>query len=228
MLESLPSMQSENLILASASPRRKMLLTLLGIPFQVVPSSFNEDRQEGEDPLAYVQRLALGKGQEVLRGEDANVLSSDTIVVLDGELLGKPADVTEARSFLERMRGRSHSVFTAVALRKGQEAPRLTYCRSAVPMRDYSEREIAHYLESGDWKDKAGGYAVQHPDFHPCDQVDGCYANVMGLPLCHLANLLDSADMSTPDDLPRRCQDHLDIHCRVYPMIFRQPTGISQ
>ncbi len=216
-------MSQNQLILASTSPRRNELLRLLGIPFEKRPSNADETHPDDVDAVEYVQQMAREKGLAVLHANGEWILSADTIVALDGRVVGKPADDAEAYEILRALRGRGHKVYTALCLRiqNGAEAAE-SLCATDVFMRDYSEEELAAYIASEDYKDKAGGYAIQHKQFHPCTGVEGCYANVMGLPLCHLAMLLESAGCKVDADVPKACQRYNDITCTVYPQIYRK------
>lgn len=206
-------------ILASASPRRRHLLTLFAHPFQVRTAAVDERRLPDEPPADYVLRLAEAKVRAVAAGltESALVIGADTAVV-DGEhVLGKPADVTEAWAMLHRLRGRTHRVLTGLSvLRTADGALVRELACTHVPMRWYSEAEMAAYIASGDPFDKAGGYAIQHPDFRPVSHLKGCYANVVGLPLCHLARALRRLGQPFPADLPVTCQRQLAFTCRVF------------
>jgi MAF protein len=220
-------MRQEEIILASASPRRRELFTLFKLPFRCISADLNENQLPNEAPTNYVARLALEKGKTI--NTDALVLSADTIVVFEGEVLGKPANDDEAREMLVRMYGKSHSVFTALALR--QESTGLLLqdiCDTQVLMRCYTDTEIESYIQSDDYRDKAGGYAIQHKGFHPVAAVQGCYANVMGLPLCNLACLLQKAGIAVEVDIPEACQRHLGITCEVYPQILARCPQVSQ
>ena len=220
-------MYQEEIILASASPRRRELFTLFKLPYRCVSADLDENQLPYESPIDYVTRLALEKGKAVQT--EALVLSADTIVVCEGEVLGKPANDQEAREMLGRMRGKPHSVLTALALR--QKSSRLLLqdiCLTQVLMRSYSDSDIESYIQSDDYRDKAGGYAIQHKDFHPVAAVQGCYANVMGLPLCNLACLLQKAGITVEVDISEACQRHLGISCEVYPQILARCMPVSQ
>ncbi|HPR34385.1 MAG TPA: Maf family protein [Anaerolineaceae bacterium] len=220
-------MSQKQLILASTSPRRNELLRLLGIPFEKRPSNADETHPEDVDAVEYVRQMAREKGLAVFHADGEWILSADTIVALDGRVVGKPADDHEANEILRALRGRGHKVYTALCLRteNGGEALE-SLCATDVLMRDYSDEELAAYIASEDYKDKAGGYAIQHQQFHPCVGVEGCYANVMGLPLCHLAVLLESAGCKVDADVPQVCQRYNNITCEVYPQIyFRENPG---
>lgn len=180
------------LVLASSSPRRKELLTLLGLPFVVHPADVEERNHAGEDAAAMVIRLAQAKAHAAyVSGARGLIVAADTAVCLDGEVLGKPKDAAHAVAMLRRLRGRSHLVFSGVTL---LDAPsgrmRSALVQSIVWMRDYSDAEIAAYVTCGDPLDKAGAYAIQYAAFAPVTRIEGCYANVMGLPLCHLYRML--------------------------------------
>ena len=171
-----------HLILASGSPRRRDLLDGLGVRFTVRPVDVDETPIPDEDPHAYVERLARSKSAErVDAGELA--LGADTIVVLDGDLLGKPADEPEAREMLGRLSGREHTVLTGVALTKEDGIQRAVVEESKVRIASLSDDEIAWYVATGETLDKAGGYAVQGIGAMFVEGVHGDYTNVVGLPL---------------------------------------------
>jgi septum formation protein len=187
------------LILASNSPRRRQLIGLTGWAFTSMPANVDEQPFAAEDPQAYVQRLAEEKARSTLaslelEGSATNnivIVAADTTVDVDDRILGKPRDAVEADQMLRHLRGRTHQVHTGLAVI--ELANRRMYSEvvaTEVLMRDYSDAEISAYIASGDPMDKAGAYAIQHSDFHPVDRLQGCYANVMGLPLCHLARML--------------------------------------
>ncbi len=197
----------DTLVLASSSPRRHALLESLGIAFQSDPPSVDENI-DSTDPEAMVAVLALDKARAVSpRHPNLPVVAADTTVVLDGVSLGKPSSPDNAREMLRRLRGREHAVVTGVALVDPHSGRTLTHlCRTAVHMRDYSDAEIDAYVASGDAEDKAGAYAVQHQGFHPASHVEGCYTNVVGLPLCALLGLLSEAGYDTRSlQLPEGC-----------------------
>ena len=196
----MPESVAKRLVLASGSPRRRELLALLGVPFEVkVPEVEESLPGGGERPEEAAQRLALEKAQGVasLAG-DALVLGADTLVALDGEVLGKPGTPQEAVEMLHRLRGRAHEVVTGVALVDPSRAKVWTDCgRSSVEMRLYTEEEVRRYVASGDPMDKAGAYGVQNPFFAPAERVEGCYLNVVGLPLCLTSRLLGLAGLAS-------------------------------
>lgn len=181
------------LVLASASPRREALLRQLGVPFEVVPSDLPEVWPPGPAPAA-VTALALAKARAVAsRLADAIVLGADTAVVLGGKVFGKPESPEDARRMLRALRGREHEVITGVALVEvpsGREETAAVV--SQVLMREYSEAEIDAYIASGEPLDKAGAYAIQAAGHGLVDRVQGCYTNVVGLPLTTTRRLLEA------------------------------------
>lgn len=179
-----------DMILASASPRRKFLLNSLGIRFVAVPSSIDESLLTGESPEVHVQRLALAKATEVAARFSGDwVLGADTIVVIDGRILGKPKDEDEARAMLTRLAGRTHLVFTGYAIVNSalSGTERVRYAQSDVHIRELSPRQIAGYVRTGEPMDKAGAYAIQGVGSAIVEHVSGSYTNVVGLPLCEVA-----------------------------------------
>jgi septum formation protein len=211
-------MMREPLILASKSPRRRALLAALGLTFTIDAAEVDETPLPGEAPCDMVVRLSRLKALTVAArrlGETSAepgsrptrsgvILASDTIVVLDDRLLGKPSDAAEAGMMLRTLRGRAHTVYTALALAQGGEVhTRLT--ASQVFMRDYSDAEISAYIATGDPLDKAGAYAIQHPSFSPVADWQGCYTGIMGLPLGVVAELLASAGIGAPVDVAATC-----------------------
>ena len=185
---------TRRLVLGSASPRRRELLAALGLAFTVQAPEVDE-QPDGSAPAALAETLALRKACAVAEteggteGGDAAVLGADTIVVLDGELLGKPGDATQAAAMLRALRGREHQVVTGVAVVAGERSA-VEHVVSRVAMREYSEAELAAYLAAGSPFDKAGAYAIQDRDFAPVARLDGCECSVIGLPLWTVARLL--------------------------------------
>ena len=189
-------------MLASASPRRRELIRALDLSVEVISPAEEEDSQprHRETPEEFVVRLALHKARQVAKvAGEAVVIGADTAVVLAGEVLGKPASMAEATHMLERLRGRPHRVVTGVVVLDARsDRQRSIAVSSDVTMRRYSAEEMAEYVASGDPLDKAGGYAVQNETFHPAERVQGCYPNVVGLPLCELVGLLEGLGMEAP------------------------------
>ena len=180
------------LVLASASPRRVALLRQIGYQPLVSPSSFQEDAVvAGEDPVAYVKRQALCKARDVtLRYPDAAVLAADTVVVLDHEIIGKPLDVKTAKAVLQRLSGRRHMVYTGVAVVYKDKIYQ-TCGATAVYMRALSEDRIDWYVGTGEPMDKAGAYGIQGYGALLVEKIEGCYFNVVGLPLIPVADCLE-------------------------------------
>jgi MAF protein len=216
-------MPTPTLLLASNSPRRKQLLALGGWEFTSAPADVDESVLPGEMPREYVLRLAEAKARTSAQQAEANqvVVGSDTTVVIGGDILGKPADFGEAESMLRRLRGRTHQVFTGIAVFSVADGKLATdLCITDVPMRDYSDDEIRAYVLTGDPLDKAGAYAIQHPGFQPVARMEGCFSSVMGLPHCHLARLLKEFGLTPGADLPVNCQAFLKYQCPVFPSIL--------
>jgi septum formation protein len=215
------------ILLASNSPRRQQLLAWTAWQFITCPVPVDETPFAAEKPANYVRRLAESKGRAALAqaGPDTFVLAADTIVVDGGELLGKPGDAGEASAMLVRLRGHVHQVLTALSVFAPPDWRHYSdLCIASVPMRNYSDEEIARYVASGDPMDKAGAYAIQNPGFHPVTDFNGCYACVVGLPLCHLLRTLKKAgfpqDAPVPLGVPGACQANLDYVCPVTQKIL--------
>jgi septum formation protein len=178
------------IVLASASPRRSQLLRDLGVPFTLAPSSAIEPPptdQDRQNPGGYVEALARLKGQN--DGSDAIFIGADTVVVLEGEILGKPRDAAEARAMLLRARGKTHRVYTGICVSQG-EIYRLTHEITKVTFGHVSEEFIEKYVATGEPMDKAGAYAAQGRGTLLTEKIEGDYFNVVGLPLFALARLL--------------------------------------
>ena len=169
------------LILASQSPRRREILSNAGIAFEARPVNVDERRLPGESAHVYVTRLAREKA-EAIHADDAIVLGADTVVVVDGEILGKPVDAADARRMLRLLSGREHRVMTGICLRLGSR----TFVDSAtteVRFAALEESEIEADAQSGEPMDKAGAYAIQGLASKFVEKIDGCYFNVVGLPV---------------------------------------------
>jgi septum formation protein len=170
------------LILASRSPRRHEILARAGIPHVVRPAEVDESMRHGEDARRHVERLARAKAEAAECGPEDVVLGADTVVVVDGDVLGKPSDPADARRMLQRLAGREHEVMTGICLRSRQtsaedvETTRVRF----VPL---SGQEIEEYAASGEPMDKAGAYAIQGLASKFIDRIEGCYFNVVGLPV---------------------------------------------
>ena len=179
-------------ILASASPRRIELLRLLGLDFAVMPSGADESFRPGESPPAHVLRLSADKAGLIAAAHPGSwILGADTIVVIDGAVLGKPADPAEARRMLKKLSARSHTVFTGFTVtRKTVRITVSNVVESTVLFREIQEDEMAWYVNSPEPYDKAGGYAVQGMGAFFIKEINGSYTNVMGLPLCEVVDVL--------------------------------------
>lgn len=176
-------------ILASASPRRRELLTNLNFPFEVVPADLDETFTDEDNPFDLVRRLSIGKAEAVAaRYPDALVLGADTVVVFRDEVLGKPKTPEQNLEFVTRLSGHTHEVFTGHALVMGdRRADRVV--QTAVRFRKLSSGEIERYVATGEGMDKAGGYAVQGYGSALVREVRGCYFNVVGLSVPNVAEL---------------------------------------
>jgi septum formation protein len=205
-------------ILASNSPRRRQLFALLGLPFDVMTVEVDETSLAGESPAGMVQRLSLAKARAVamrLSGP-AVVVGADTTVALDGQALGKPSDADDARRMLWLLRDRAHQVYTGVALVEMPGGRTWNWAtESQVRMRPYGEAEVETYIGTGDPFDKAGAYAIQHPVFRPVARVEGCYANVMGLPLCDIVVHLREMDVPVKEDVHADCSAATGYPCAL-------------
>ncbi len=190
----------------------------------VLAPDVDEARRTGEPPGGYVTRLAEMKVRAAADAPSSSdfIVAADTTVMDGDAMLAKPADAADAMSMLRRLRGHTHEVYTGLSVLDRHTGRLLTdMCVTDVPMRRYSEAEIIDYVATADPLDKAGAYAIQHPSFHPVEHMHGCYASVMGLPLCHLMRVLRRLGAEPPADLPARCQAHLHYDCPVSHAILR-------
>jgi septum formation protein len=209
-------------MLASGSPRRQELLALGGWEIAVRSTQVDEVPQDDETGRELTRRLARNKAAARSSVDGALVLAADTIVVDEKRLLGKPVDSAEAHRMLEQLRGRSHVVVTSIALQRADGTVVQDTCESTVRMRRYSDDEIRRYVAGGGPFDKAGAYAIQDGAFEPVDMssFSDCFANVMGLPLCHVARSLRRIGVEPEADVPAACIAHTGYDCRVYPAIL--------
>jgi septum formation protein len=201
------------LILASGSPRRRRLLVCLGIPFRVVVPTVDEDAPSlaAVTPEHMAEVLAKAKALSVAQQSEGLVLAADTLVVDGDTVLGKPRDTAQATAMLRRLRDREHRVITGLALVDAAR-PNLglvDHVTTAVQMRPYGKDEIEAYIARGEPFDKAGAYAIQDEAFHPVASYDGCYCNVVGLPLRAVIRLLRTPRFDITDEhlvgLPAEC-----------------------
>lgn len=193
-----------NLILASASPRRKQMLSWLGLSFEVLPSSFAEESVECDEVEELVEELALQKALVVARNQpDSIVIGADTLVSLpNGEIIGKAQDTAQATELLQKLSNTGHQITTGVAiLDLSQDFRAVFHETSWVTFRQLSQGEIHQYLETAAWQDKAGAYAIQEDPGKFIIGYEGSYTNIMGLPLIRVAEELKALGISIPADL---------------------------
>ena len=179
------------LILASQSPRRRELLARMGLDFTVISPRIDEDSFSDPDPAALVRTLSREKALAVAREQDPEtlVIAADTVVVLDGQALGKPGDEAEAFAMLSALSGRSHAVWTGVTVCQGSRADTEAEC-TQVTFRPLTGEEIRHYVATGEPMDKAGAYGIQGFGSLLVEGIRGDYFNVVGLPVCRLGRML--------------------------------------
>jgi MAF protein len=218
-------MKQRQLILASASPRRKELFALTGLNNEQMSVEVDERPQPGEDPIGFVTRVAREKGQEASYKVTAPylIIAADTIVSKGKRILGKPKDPGDAKRILQDLSGRSHRVITSLAfVDSDRDKIEFDQCETAVPVRQLLLEEIVEYVATGSPMDKAGAYGIQDNDFHPVEieELHGCYANVMGLPLCHLTRSIKKYGLEPLTDVPEACQAFTNYKCTVYPDIL--------
>ena len=241
----IPLCKMKPILLASASPRRTDLLKLLNLDFSSFAADIDETPLPQESALELVTRLSRAKAYSITL-HNMLVIGADTVVELpiaagtdgllanDGvetaEILGKPQDDADAARMLRKLRGRPHFVYTGISLNDDPtwsdskpNLPEQSFCvRSRVWMREYSDSEINAYVSSGDPLDKAAAYGVQNSVFHPIASIEGCFANVMGLPLCHLYHALaNHIDLTSPQI---ECHLHPEENCTV-EKIFKASTS---
>lgn len=210
-----------NVILASASPRRRAFLAALGIPHHTVAADIDETPQPGESATALAARLAQSKARHIALAlapaeQPALVIGADTVVALEGELLGKPASAEAAAAMLAALRGRVHQVHSGLAvvqINGEQISERVVVNTTDVTMRDYSDEEIAAYVATGDPLDKAGGYAIQHRGFEPVARLAGCPGGVMGMPAADLLALLLAFGISSAEPIAPVCRGLTGLPC---------------
>jgi len=188
-------MSAPRIILASQSPRRAQLLRAMGVEFETSPADIDETYVAGEDPAAHAERLAREKALAIARDQpDAFVIGSDTVVIIDGDVLGKPADTEDAVRMLLRLQGRAHEVATGVAVARGGTV-RSGVERVVVRFASLDERVAREYVATGEPLDKAGAYGIQGAGAAFVQGIDGDYYAVMGLPLARLIGLLQECGL---------------------------------
>lgn len=219
------SIASQQIVLASQSPRRRELLAHMGLAFEVIVPEVDEAPRGDECPADLAARLCLAKASEVAAlHADAVIVAADTMVVLDGAILGKPTSPAQAHEMLGRLRGRCHLVYSGLAVLSGKHRAVQTVV-TPVYMRSYGTDEVRRYVASGDPMDKAGAYAIQHPEFEPVAKLDGCYTNVMGLPMCHLYRVLRDWKVPVPVHPLRGCPHARRHGCHWAAAILGAATG---
>jgi len=183
---------TKRIILASNSPRRRELLSSVGIVFDVIPANVDESVIGGETPSEHTERLSLEKAREVAKAHpDAFVIGADSVVVLNGRIMGKPRDAKDAREMLQSLSGRTHSVITGysvVAKDAGVEVS--DYVETRVTMKELKGEEIAAYVATSEPMDKAGAYAIQGYASSMVREINGSYSNVVGLPVSEVVEML--------------------------------------
>ncbi len=228
-MDSPPPATGFDLILASASPRRRRLIALLGLPARQMTADVDEESVAIPDPARNVVETARLKAAAIARRlgpGTAIIIAADTTVALDGEMLNKPVDAADARRMLHRLRGRIHQVHTGIVLWRTDTGAVITDVATVdVPMRHYGDEEIETYVATGDPLDKAGAYAIQHPVFRPALALAGCYAAVVGLPLCHLARALWRWGVPADPAVAVHCQAHHGYNCPVFATILPASPG---
>jgi septum formation protein len=208
------------LLLASSSPRRRQILKFLGLPYTACALPVDEDaaqerfRGPAEEMAQWLAKLKAAEALKLPEAAGRLVITADTTVLLNGEILGKPQDEAHAHQLLRALRGRWHHVVTGIAVSRkidGKHRIQAASCITPVLMRSYSEAEIAMYIASGDPMDKAGSYGIQHPAFQPTQRIEGCYLNVVGLPLCVLVDVL--AEFNVYPTVARQGQGNQEMAC---------------
>jgi septum formation protein len=199
------SPSSPKLVLASASPRRQELIAILGLPVQIIPSRVQEDTSDHWSPSQIVEGLSKRKADAVKdklsESTDFSsiVVGSDTIVVLNGKVMGKPRDASEAEQMLQELAGEVHEVYTGITCIRISDAKTVTSHRvTKVRMRNLSSTQISRYVSTGESMDMAGAYGIQGIGSLLIESIDGCYFNVVGLPLSLLAVILEQFDITIP------------------------------
>jgi MAF protein len=186
----------------------------LNLPFRTTMADIDERQESTKTPSAMAVQLAKSKAHAIHAQNEEWILAADTIVDLDQTALGKPQSHQEATTMLKQLRNRSHQVHTGVALYHPTTDTKIACCvTTEVWMRPYSDTEIESYVASQDPMDKAGAYAIQHAGFHPVTRVARCYANVVGLPLCAVAALLEEWELPLTIDITHLCLEHFSYQC---------------
>ena len=188
-----PGITEKRLVLASSSPRRRDLLNQVGLQFEIIPSKVEEKTGNGESPIKYVLRLAKEKALDVAsNSKDSWIIAADTIVLIDGEILGKPAGEKEACEMLLKLSGREHKVITGFCIFDTDTGESFReHVETTVAIKKLAEEEIRGYIKTGEPFDKAGSYAIQGDGSFMVKEIKGSYTNVVGLPISELIEALD-------------------------------------
>jgi len=203
------------LMLASASPRRRELLSAMGLPFRAVPADVAEELLDGETPESAAARLSSDKALTVAsRVETGYVIGADSLVVHEGRAMGKPADAADAGRMLRELRGTRHQVTTGVTVVDAASGRRSTgSVTTDITLRSFTNAEIEASISSGTPMDKAGAYAVQDPVLHPAESWEGCYANIVGLPVCRVVEMLEELGCALPPRWPMPAPEACGLAC---------------
>jgi len=187
-------MKKLKIVLASGSPRRQQMMKLLKVPYDIVISNYEEKNSEDDSPAATVKKHAKNKVADVIeRANKGVIVGADTIVYLDGKILGKPKNINDAHRMLKKIQGRVHVVYTGMALYDTSTKKWIVdYIKTKVSIRKLSEKEITRYFELINPLDKAGAYAIQEAGSLIVDKITGCYYNVLGFPVSKLEDMLQS------------------------------------
>jgi len=216
-------MDNPQIVLASNSPRRREMLAWMELPFSTTAAEVDETPLPDEKPADYVLRLAGEKARACERQASFGgiILAADTTVSDGDEIIGKPVDEEDAIRILKKLRNRTHLVHTAIMVGvPSRGMSRQDLCSTEVRMRPYSDEELLAYVRSGDPLDKAGAYAIQNPEFDPVLKISGCYASVMGLPLCHFERALRRLGFGARKGVPYRCMRELAYTCPIFKRVL--------
>ncbi|OGQ51977.1 MAG: septum formation protein Maf [Deltaproteobacteria bacterium RIFCSPLOWO2_02_56_12] len=206
------------LILASTSPRRREILELLGLPFEVIAPGFDELASSDRPVEDEVLDFALGKAASVARDNpNSIVIGSDTMILINAKKVGKPDGIADAKQILRSLSGKTHRIFTSVAIVDGSGGPGLRMVEEvSVKMRDYSEKEIEDYLSCNESLDKAGAYSIQGRGRALIESIDGDYLTAVGLPLKPIADYLKSRGISVSLNVEKLCSDKSFLNWRSF------------
>lgn len=213
------------IILASSSPRRRMLMSCLYPDYECIPADIDETPLPGELPVPYTERMALEKmlkSAESITAPDHVVIGSDTTVYAEHQIFGKPTSPENASEILHFLNGKEHLVSTAVCVMRvkdGIRQIRRTVSETSVFFRNMSDEEIAGFVASGVPMGKAGAYAIQDKTYHPVERIEGCYAGVIGFPVCHLRALLNDLGLPESGNTREICDGVTESRCAFFPQV---------